>query len=109
MFKDFGRRLGRDLKRTVEARLQMSFELSGGKLKVRPERLGVILFSPLSRQFGLVPVGNPTIYDSLLHHFKQESLNWRVMYVCTRRVFHASVSNSIFLSNRWKGEEQFWV
>ncbi len=34
MFKDFGRRLQRDLKRTVEQRLQVSFELSGGKLKV---------------------------------------------------------------------------
>ena len=34
MFKDFGRCLQRDLKRTVEARLQLSFELSGGKLKV---------------------------------------------------------------------------
>ncbi len=34
MFRDFGRRLQRDLKRTVEARLQLSFELSGGKLKV---------------------------------------------------------------------------
>lgn len=38
MFKDFGRRLQRDLKRTVEARLQLSFELSGGKLKVHLER-----------------------------------------------------------------------
>ncbi len=37
MFKDFGRRLQRDLKRTVEARLDMSFELSGGKLKVRQD------------------------------------------------------------------------
>ena len=35
MFKDFGRRLQRDLKRAVEFRLQTSFELSGGKLKVR--------------------------------------------------------------------------
>lgn len=35
MFKDFGRRLQRDLKRAVESRLQLSFELSGGKLKVR--------------------------------------------------------------------------
>ena len=34
MFKDFGRRLQRDLKRTVEQRLAVSFELSGGKLKV---------------------------------------------------------------------------
>ena len=34
MFKDFGRRLQRDLKRTVEARLQLSSQLSGGRLKV---------------------------------------------------------------------------
>ena len=37
MFKDFGRRLQRDLKRSVEARLEMSFQLSGGKLKVSTE------------------------------------------------------------------------
>lgn len=37
MFRDFGRRLQRDLKRTVDARLKMSEELSGGKLKVRME------------------------------------------------------------------------
>ena len=34
MFKDFGRRLQRDLKRVVEQRLKISEELSGGKLKV---------------------------------------------------------------------------
>ena len=33
-FKDFRRRLRRDLKRIVDARLQLSLELSGGKLKV---------------------------------------------------------------------------
>uniref|UniRef100_A0A3Q3SZ16 Actin-related protein 3-like n=1 Tax=Mastacembelus armatus TaxID=205130 RepID=A0A3Q3SZ16_9TELE len=33
MFRDFGRRLQRDLKRTVDARLKISEELSGGKLK----------------------------------------------------------------------------
>lgn len=37
MFRDFGRRLQRDLKRTVDARLKMSEELSGGKLKVRAD------------------------------------------------------------------------
>ncbi|CAI8040285.1 Actin-related protein 3 [Geodia barretti] len=42
MFKDFGRRLQRDLKRTVEARLQLSFELSGGKLKPKPIETQVI-------------------------------------------------------------------
>ena len=35
MFKDFGRRLERDLKRTVEARLKETEELSGGRLKVK--------------------------------------------------------------------------
>lgn len=34
MFRDFGRRLQRDVKRTVDARLKTSEELSGGKLKV---------------------------------------------------------------------------
>lgn len=37
MFRDFGRRLQRDLKRTVDGRLKLSEELSGGKLKVRTD------------------------------------------------------------------------
>ena len=35
MFRDFGRRMQRDLKRSVDARLKISEELSGGRLKVR--------------------------------------------------------------------------
>ena len=35
MFKDFGRRLQRDIKRVVDARLKISEQLSGGKLTVR--------------------------------------------------------------------------
>lgn len=35
MFKDFGRRLQRDLKRVVDGRLKLSEELSGGRIKVR--------------------------------------------------------------------------
>ena len=34
MFRDFGRRLQRDLKRSVDARLRLSEELSGGRIKV---------------------------------------------------------------------------
>lgn len=34
MFRDFGRRLQRDLKRVVDARLRLSQELSGGRIKV---------------------------------------------------------------------------
>lgn len=35
MFKDFGKRLQRDVKRAVDNRLKLSEHLSGGKLKVR--------------------------------------------------------------------------
>lgn len=34
MFKDFGRRLQRDVKRSVDRRLKISEELSGGRIKV---------------------------------------------------------------------------
>ena len=34
MFKDFGRRVQRDLKRIVDARLKISEELSQGRIKV---------------------------------------------------------------------------
>ena len=34
MFKDFGRRLQRDVKRAVDRRLKISEELSGGRIKV---------------------------------------------------------------------------
>lgn len=42
MFKDFGRRLGRDIKRTVNYRLKLSEELSGGKLKPTPIETNVV-------------------------------------------------------------------
>lgn len=40
MFRDFGRRLQRDLKRVVDARLRLSQELSGGRIKVGPGVVG---------------------------------------------------------------------
>ena len=42
MFRDFGRCLQRDLKRTVDARLKLSEELSGGRLKPKPIDVQVI-------------------------------------------------------------------
>jgi actin-related protein 3 len=42
MFKDFGRRLQRDLKRRVDHRLAVSEELSGGRLKPKPVDVQVI-------------------------------------------------------------------
>ncbi|XP_021096461.1 actin-related protein 3B isoform X2 [Heterocephalus glaber] len=42
MFRDFGRRLQRDLKRVVDARLKLSEELSGGRIKPRPVEVQVI-------------------------------------------------------------------
>ncbi|XP_063159437.1 actin-related protein 3B isoform X2 [Candoia aspera] len=42
MFRDFGRRLQRDLKRVVDARLKISEELSGGRIKPKPVEVQVI-------------------------------------------------------------------
>jgi len=42
MFKDFGRRLQRDVKRTVDARLKLSEELSGGRLKPKAIDVNVV-------------------------------------------------------------------
>ena len=42
MFRDFGRRLQRDIKRAVDARLKLSEQLSGGRIKV--VTCGTVLF-----------------------------------------------------------------
>lgn len=42
MFKDFGRRLQRDLKRTVTERQELSEQLSGGKMKATPIDVNVV-------------------------------------------------------------------
>lgn len=42
MFKDFGRRIQRDIKRMVDQRIKVSEELSGGKLKSTPIDVQVI-------------------------------------------------------------------
>lgn len=42
MFKDFGRRLQRDVKRVVDARLKMSEDLSQGRIKPKPIDVNVI-------------------------------------------------------------------
>lgn len=34
MFRDFGRKIQRDVKRIVDARLKVSEDLSGGRIKV---------------------------------------------------------------------------
>jgi len=41
MFKDFGRRVQRDLKRIVDARLRISEELSQGRIKVIRELIDI--------------------------------------------------------------------
>ncbi|XP_035980662.1 actin-related protein 3B isoform X2 [Fundulus heteroclitus] len=42
MFRDFGRRLQRDLKRVVDARLKLSEELSAGRIKPKPMEVQVV-------------------------------------------------------------------
>lgn len=45
MFRDFGRRLQRDIKRAVDARLKLSEQLSGGRIKPKPIETQVITHS----------------------------------------------------------------
>ena len=42
MFRDFGRRMQRDIKRVVDARLKLSEELSGGRIKPKPIDVQVV-------------------------------------------------------------------
>lgn len=42
MYKDFSRRLQRDVKRAVDARIKRSEELSGGKIKAVPMDVNVV-------------------------------------------------------------------
>lgn len=42
MFKDFGRRLQRDVKKSVDARIKRSEQLSGGRIKPKPMDVNVI-------------------------------------------------------------------
>lgn len=42
MYKDFGRRLQRDIKRLTDMRIKRSEELSGGRLKAKPMEVNVI-------------------------------------------------------------------
>lgn len=42
MFRDFGRRMMRDIKRVVDARLKLSEELSGGRIKPKPIEVQVV-------------------------------------------------------------------
>ena len=43
MFRDFGRRLQRDIKRAVDARLKLSEQLSAGRIKVRKNKFKIVI------------------------------------------------------------------
>jgi len=45
MFRDFGKRLQRDVKRAVDYRIKRSEELSGGQIKAVPLQVNVITHS----------------------------------------------------------------
>ncbi|NIG58571.1 hypothetical protein BU61_5810 [Pontoporia blainvillei] len=51
MFRDFGRGLQRDLERTVDARLKLSEELSGGRLKPKP--IAVLVITPHTQRYAV--------------------------------------------------------
>lgn len=48
MFRDFGRRLQRDVKRVVDSRLKLSEQLSGGRIKVQYVTFFLLNFSNVS-------------------------------------------------------------
>lgn len=50
MFKDFGRRLQRDIKRVVDMRLKISEQLSGGKLTVSGIYIYIYFLSLIQRK-----------------------------------------------------------
>lgn len=66
MFKDFSRRLQRDLKRTVEARLKLSEELSEGRIKVR-RKMAMCCRMPHS----LIPQPKPIDVNVISHHMQR--------------------------------------
>jgi len=45
MFRDFGRRVQRDVKRVTDARLKLSVDLSGGRIQPKPIEVQVITHS----------------------------------------------------------------
>ena len=71
MFKDFGRRLQRDLKRTVEQRLQVSFELSGGKLKVMPPSIYLYVITILIPIVPFLMQPKPIDVNVITHHMQR--------------------------------------
>lgn len=48
MFKDFGRRLQRDIKRSVDTRLRISENLSEGRIKVHLVNLNLLIVPKLN-------------------------------------------------------------
>ena len=47
MFKDFGRRLQRDVNKLINNRIKISSELAGNAIKAEPMKVEVILFHSL--------------------------------------------------------------
>lgn len=51
MFKDFGRKIQRDVKKVVDARLRMSEELSQGRIKVKYIYVEFVVFISIDCAF----------------------------------------------------------
>ncbi|XP_035386805.1 actin-related protein 3B isoform X2 [Electrophorus electricus] len=72
MFRDFGRHLQRDLKRVVDSRLQLSEELSGGRIKAHRSLQRVLLqqTSLHHRSACLLPRIRHSASGSVLHQLR---------------------------------------
>lgn len=77
MFKDFSRRLQRDIKRTVDARLKLSETLGGGKLKVTCICTGCPHDQPTRSIFQKVGVEIFFKFNSMLANSTKIFSRWR--------------------------------
>ena len=83
MFKDFGRRLQRDIKRAVDHRIQQSEKLSGGKIKAMPVEVNVIShhMQRFAVWFGGSMLASTPEFNNVCHTRAARSLNSHMVMV----------------------------
>lgn len=96
MFRDFGKKLQRDVKRTVDARLKLSEQLSGGLAKPKPIDVEVVSH-PMQRY--AVWFGGSVLAASVSTMYNVEEI--RFVIVKSKKLFHSGLlrSNIILTSN----------
>lgn len=71
MFRDFGRRLQRDIKRSVDARLRISENLSEGRIKVRNIHFFLMNYNLNTQCFYVFLQPKPIDVSVISHHMQR--------------------------------------